>query len=62
VDTFLQAGVNARSLGESVEMWASRRPTHSYHYELFLEDVLTADLDFALIFSGLWEIVGKLHP
>jgi hypothetical protein len=24
--------------------------------------MLTADLDFALVFSGLCEIIGKLHP
>jgi len=28
----------------------------------FLEHILTADLDFALVFSGLGEIIGKLHP
>ncbi len=28
----------------------------------FLEYMLTADLDFALVFSGLGEIIGKLHP
>jgi len=28
----------------------------------FLEHMLTADLDFALVFSGLCEIIDKLHP
>src|SRR6202158_6144940 len=28
----------------------------------FLQPMLTADLDFALVFSGLCEIIGKLHP
>jgi hypothetical protein len=28
----------------------------------FLEHMLAADLDFSLVFSGLCEIVGKLHP
>jgi hypothetical protein len=28
----------------------------------FLHPMLTADLDFALAFSGLCEIIGELHP
>jgi hypothetical protein len=28
----------------------------------FLLHGLTADLDFALVLSGLSEIIGKLHP
>jgi len=28
----------------------------------FPEHMLTADLDFALVFSDLCEIIGKLHP
>jgi hypothetical protein len=28
----------------------------------FLQPMLTTDLDLAFVFSGLCEIIGKLHP